>query len=376
MADPLSIAAILGLVFAGTKLSQNVPPKDEVPPSRENTTELLANELTSIPGENPRISLNDLGKQEHPSFGVMAPMKYTAGDPVYNFRDRPYISGKMNNLSPSAKVLVGPGLGVGPDTPAYGGFQQLYRVNPENVGAYRLTTLPGRSGPAEAIVKTPGMVGQLTHDKPETTAFLPSRYPSVKGKGQGQGGGLNGVTVRPRHEHTKRPTVRSETGHRADGLGYAPAKRTVSALQVAQDPTRNKSDDTTCVGLNNNRPQPGIHSFHGAYTNTPQVLNGTAAIRPHDKRSNYNRAGNPGRMNVRESAMKTAGRVTAVRADTTRVDGWTSHANDARGQRYYGIDYQNNNVYKGNMNPTVSSRGLDLARSQLASNPLAHSLSG
>ena len=375
MADPLSIAAILGLVFAGSKLSQNVPPRPEAQPNQENVTELMTGDFTSIPDEPPKIqlSINDIGKQEHSSFAHIGPQKYAAGDPVYNFRDRPYVSGKMNNLSPSAKMLVGPGLGVGADVPAYGGYQQLYRVNPENVGAYRLTTLPGRSGPAESIVKTSGLVGQLTHDKPETTAYLPSRYPTVRSRGQGQGGGLNGVTVRPKHEHTKRPTVRSETGLRQDGLGYAPAKRTVSALQVAQDPTRNKGDDNGCVGLHNNRPQPSIHSFHGAYTNTPQVLQGTAAIRPHDKRSAPNRAGHAGRMNVRESALKVAGKVTAVRADTTRVDGWTSHANDARGQRYYGIDYQNNNVYKGNANPNMN---LNLARNQLVNNPLAHSISG
>lgn len=375
MADPLSILAILGLAFAGTKLSQTTPPKLEAEAPTENVTELMSSEFTAIPDEPPKISINEISKQEHPSFGVVAPMKYASGDPVYNFRDRPYVSGKMNNLSPAAKVMVGPGLGLGPDTPAYGGYQQLYRVNPENVGAYRLTTLPGRTGPAEALVKTTGVVGELTHNKPETTAFLPSRLPNVKGKASGQGGGLNGVTVRAKHEHTKRPTVRSETGWRNDGLGYAPAKSTVSALQVAQDPTRNKGDDSGCIRLHNNRPQPGIHSFHGAYTNTPEVLQGAGAIRQHDKRSNVHRAGNPGRMNVRESAGNTAGRVTTVRADTTRMDGWQSHASDTRGQRYAQITYQDNNAYKGNTNPYSSNNSLNVARNQLANNPLAHSLS-
>ena len=39
-------------------------------------------------------------------------------------------------------------MGVGPEVPAFGGNQQLFLVNSENVVAYRLTTLPGRSGPA------------------------------------------------------------------------------------------------------------------------------------------------------------------------------------------------------------------------------------
>jgi hypothetical protein len=375
MADPLSIAAILGLVFAGTKLSQSAPPKLEVQQESENVTNLMSSEFTAIPDMAPQISINDISKQEHPSFGVVAPMKHVAGDPVYNLRDRPYVSGKMNNLSPAAKVMVGPGLGIGPDVPSYGGHQQLYRVNPENVGAYRLTTLPGRAGPSESLVKTSGMVGELTHNKPETTAFLPSRLPNVKGRASGQGGGLNGVTVRARHEHTKRPTVRSETGWRNDGLGYAPAKRTVSALQVAQDPTRNKGDDSGCVHLHSNRPQPGIHSFHGGYTNTPEVAQGGAAIRQHDKRSNVNRAGNPGRMNVRESALNTGGKTTTVRSDTTRMDGWMGHGSDARGQRYSQVTYQDNNSYKGNSNPYASDNSLGMAKTQLANNPLAHTIS-
>ena len=55
-----------------------------------------------------------------------------------------YGAGRLNNLSPRERQRVGLGLGVGPEVPALGGQQQLFRVNPGNVGAYRLTTLPGR----------------------------------------------------------------------------------------------------------------------------------------------------------------------------------------------------------------------------------------
>ena len=74
--------------------------------------------------------------------------------------------------------MVGPGVGVGPNVPAYGGYQQLFRVNPVNVGEYRLTTLPGRSGPAHDISGgLHGIIGEVTHNMPEKTAFLPSRRP-------------------------------------------------------------------------------------------------------------------------------------------------------------------------------------------------------
>ena len=375
MADPLAIAAIIGLAYTGSVLSQNVQSRP-VQPSRDNTTVLLTDfeDSVSIDAAREQGAVPAF-KQEQDNFAVIAPTNYPAGDPVRNFRDRPYVSGKMNNLAPAAKVMVGPGLGINADTPAYGGYQQLYRVNPENVGAYKLTTLPGRSGPGEAVVKASGIVGQLTHNKPETTAYLPSRYPTVPGRGQGQGGSLNGFVERPRHEHTKRPTVRAETGLRTDGLGYAPAKSTVSALQRIQDPTRNKGDYTVNQVSYNDRPQPGISSHHGAYTNAPEVLRGSDAIRAADRRGMGNRYANPGRMNVRDSATQAGGRITTMRSDSNRKDGWVGHANDARGQQYSAIQHQDNNSFKGTHNPYARGASLNIAKKQLSNNPLALTIS-
>ena len=44
--------------------------------------------------------------------------------------------------------------------------------------------------------------------------------------------------------------------------------------------------------------------------------------------------GNAGRMNVRESALKQGGALTAVRTDTTRVDGRVNAANGGWSQNY------------------------------------------
>ena len=91
-----------------------------------------------------------------------------------------YDQGRMNNLSPVEKQLVGPGLGVGAHVPAVGGFQQTFRVNPVNVGEYRLTTLPGRAGHAgDTTGGRAAVVGELTLNTPYTTSYLPSRLPTV-----------------------------------------------------------------------------------------------------------------------------------------------------------------------------------------------------
>jgi len=73
------------------------------------------------------------------------------------------ISGKQNNVLPFAQVRVGPGLGVGPDVVATGGFQQFDRVMPKNVGEYNKTQLASRTnaGRGSAVPSGPQAVGAL-----------------------------------------------------------------------------------------------------------------------------------------------------------------------------------------------------------------------
>lgn len=371
MADPVSLMAVAGLVFAGRNLStKSEPPKVSEAPPPPPTVKIPENDFeppVEVPHKREMESFADIGRQQR-----------SGGQEILTMRNRMYDQGRMNNLSPIEKQLVGPGLGVGAHVPAVGGFQQTFRVNPVNVGEYRLTTLPGRTGPAHDITGgRSAKVGELTHNKPETTAFLPSRRPTMAGRAQG----MSGVVPRNEHERTKRTTNRSETGHRADGLGFNGAKRFVSAQTLTQDPTRFKSDRNDEQYTYVNRPAPGIHSHHGAYTNSAavQVANRTNeelmkyGFRPEDRRGKPNRMGNPGRMNVRESALKQGGRLTAVRADTTRIDGRMNAANGGWTQQYQQKPFHQFNAYKGNANPYTSD--LDVAKRQLQNNPLAHSLS-
>tara|TARA_B100000427_G_scaffold137612_1_gene114447 strand:+ start:54 stop:1238 length:1185 start_codon:yes stop_codon:yes gene_type:complete len=394
MADPISIMAIAGLVYAGRKLSQpdekytveGNPIEEPEVPSDFSTMEVTSQTEYSGP-ISPLVEPSYTSKREMSSFSESAPQQRSSGDEVLSMRNRMYDAGKMNNLSPIEKQLVGPGLGVGPEVPAFGGNQQLFRVNPENVGAYRLTTLPGRSGPAfDVNGGRRGIVGEVANNRPEKTAFLYGRLPPVPGRAQG----MSGRTPRAEYERTKRTTNRSETGSRTDTLNYASAKRTVSALTRAQEPTRNKMDGTIEQYQYNNQPAPGISSFIGGYLNAPATKIGekrtygsvhTAedlmkyGFRPDDRRGKPNRAAGPGRMNVRADALNQGGMVTSVRSDTSRTDGRVNAASGGWTQQYKNSDYHKLNAYKGYENPNASSTGLDVARRQLASNPLAHSLS-
>src|SRR5210317_2134005 len=374
MADPISLMAVAGLVYAGRTLST----KSEPPKVETKQPVLKAPVEVEIGNSNFEPIVEVPRKMEMESFADISKQQRSGGQEILNMRNRMYDQGRMNNLSPIEKQLVGPGLGVSADTPAVGGYQQMFRVNPVNVGEYRLTTLPGRSGPAADITGgRSAMVGQLTHYKPETTAHLPSRRPTMPGRAQG----MSGVVPRNEHEKTKRTTNRSETGLREDGLGFNGAKRFVSAQTVSQDPTRFKSDRNDAQYNYYNHAAPGIHSHRGAYTNSAatQVTAKTNeelmkyGFRPEDRRGKPNRMGNAGRMNVRESALKQGGRLTTVRSDTTRVDGRINSANGGWTQQYQQKPFHQFNAYKGHENP--NTRSLDIAKRQLQNNPLAHSLS-
>ena len=391
------MAAVLALTGMAVYAARSFcSPEEEVkeyyeepaPPPQQPVTSSY-NVVDTLSGGLGGVGMNPQQKAEQPHFGEIAFMKHVNGEPVHDFRNRPYVSGKMNNLSPTEKNLVGPGLNVGPDVPAYGGYQQLFRVKPNNVGEYKLTTLPGRTGPAGDTTGGRGqLIGELTHDKPSTTAYLPERRPTVRGRGQGQGGALTGVTVRENYMKTQRPTNRSETTARGDGLEFSAAKRFISAPTLAEDPTRNKGDINVLQYSHAANPTPGIYSFYGGYTENPQSklmaqkgVHGYTSeqlqqygIRPADRRGNRARNGNAGRMNVRADPLNQGGMVTAVRSDTSRIDGRVNAPNGGWSQNYVKSMYSKTNSYKGNVNPYGTTEYLRTARKQLDNNPLAQTL--
>ena len=169
MADPISVLAVAGLVYAGRTLSKS---KTENYSPEANIT--LANDSGAGPALPPTFKENDFvsrvevpSKKEMASFADIGRQQRSGGQELLDMRGRMFDQGRMNNLSPVEKQLVGPGLGVDANVPAVGGYQQMFRVNPINVGEYRLTTLPGRSGPAVDVTGgRSAKVGQFTHNKP------------------------------------------------------------------------------------------------------------------------------------------------------------------------------------------------------------------
>ena len=383
--DPLSVVAIAGMIYAGKCLSEprakkenytnprpvvpNGSPFESTVGQQEISDVGTAHMLTqdsnaqninrgtiAVPGQGP--------KHEMPSFAEVTATsgRNPYGQPVYDFSDRQVQGDLLNNVQPMEKQYVGPGLGIGAGIPAMGGYQQLFRVMPNNVGGYKLNTLPGRTGPAGAMVSQPTAQSTVQFNKPEKTAYLPQRLPMTRGRAQGQGGALSGTTGRQNFERTKRQTNRSETTMRSDGLEFGPASDLVSAPAVQDNPTRNKGDLNT--QRINDIAAPGISNFEGGYEVAPTQLR--AAV----NRGKKDREGNAGRMNVMNG---NPGMVTAVKdaasTEITGVPGPTSYAN----QTYVQDKYYQFNAYKGQADPRT--RNLGLAKNVLKNNPLNHNFS-
>lgn len=344
----LSLAAVAGLVYMGKRLSdakeetQTQEILQAAPPTKITTldTDLMANP--------PGMRADAFGMRPiNPSFGrrigdaylppkeavanlgdiVKDGKRFPFGQPVYTTVYRENITNKMNNVNPTEKVYVGRGLGLDPNVPAAGGFQQFFQVLPNNINEEQMHTLPGTwGGPVNPVVKNGGTtMGEITHAAKASKTW--QRDPS-QNRGQGQGGALTGPEGRPDFIKTRRTTNRQETGYRDDTLG----------------------DGT-----------PAFHVGQG-YDST---LTNNGMTRSTQNRVNPDRAGNPGRMNVRQDPVGMIGAGTTTRLEASSLP--ITPADGSKNYRYIKPQYDRFNVKKGN----ATNIDFNLAKDVRSSNPFA-----
>ena len=352
--DPLALMAVVGLVFAGQRFSGDAQPTTTTPQAPPHQITKLD---TDLMGDNPGQRADVFGmRPTNPSFGRrigddflppkeavkslqdLSPQanRMPFGQPVYDLYNRQNVSNKMNNLQPIERKNVGPGLGVGSAVPAIGGFQQYFRVLPNNVNEEKLVTLPGGKGPAAATVKQGGTVfgqtglinGVMSHQAKATKTW--TRDPA-QNQGQGQGGRLIAHEGRPDNIKTRKTTNRQETGKRGDTLEYGPG-------------------------------QWGVYLPYNDLTDR-QLPHSTG------NRVNPDREGNAGRMNVRGDPQGQGGTLTNLRAESVAVP--VPHMNGSRFQNYRPAEMWKNNESKMAPNPLATPNALNVARDVLKSNPIA-----
>ena len=348
--DPIAIAAVVGLVFAGKRLSDNSDDDSTTTESRKPAPIITRRDtdLMAHPGDHwadyqdVKIMTPNLGRRVGdfrltPKNEVRSLQEQTRtntrfpyGQPVYDLYGRENITNKMNNLPPVERVNVGPGLGVSPEVAATGGFQQYFRILPNNINEERLTSLPGGEGPPNPVVKNGGAggMGDVTHLAKASKAW--SRDPA-QNSGQGQGGALRGFEGRPDQIKTRRTTIRQETGVRGDGLEYGTAQYNV------YQPYDGAIHDKSLPHLSNNR-------------------------------SNPDRPGNAGRMNVRDDPVNAVGAMTNIRSESIPfpVQAGGAGGGTSLNSEYLKPEFDKFNEFKGNINPWSDT--LDIAIKQLEKN--------
>ncbi len=83
------------------------------------------------------------------------------------------VQGRVHHgIGPTETVRVGPGMGVGPEVQATGGFHQFYRQLPQNVNEYRLNTLPGGVNHGASVVQKRSMpVNHAVNKNPDALVW-------------------------------------------------------------------------------------------------------------------------------------------------------------------------------------------------------------
>lgn len=321
----LAVAAVMGLAFIGHKLANNES-DDTV---EVNTTTRREKETAQFQfGDYYDVQQRNIAnrtfyhKQEKVNFGDISDKanRTVGGQPVYDVSQREYITNKMNNVNPNPWTRVGPGIGVGPNVPAYGGKHQLFRVLPVNVNEHRLTQLPGRPAAPPASSVSLG----------ETRAL--------------------GAKNRPEKVWTREPA-------RGTFKNEAPpsrAQEVKGSFLTKKDHSIYRSDDLS-TGI------PGYnvgmaHIVTGTDTNTTN-------------RGNPDRMGNPERMNVTGGPLARNGMVTSVRIDALELP--ANHG--ATKLSYARTAQQEANQFKDMPGPG-DLYPLTTAKTQLQNNPYNHSI--
>ena len=302
------------------------------------------------------------GKTAVPNLGDIAKnSQFPLGMPDYRLSSRypSQLSTKMNNVGPVEKEFVGPGLDVGANVPAYGGYQQVYRQLPTNVGGYKLTTLPGRSGPGATLPGQGGLSkqGAVYKNTPKTAFNLESKRPPAKGRA----GYETAPAQHGRYTFTEIPTARSEQECRLyDNLSFGGGNRKVSALPQQGIPARNKGDLNLAINNKNGLFPVPRGGYKVAPTDIRCSMKGSA--NPH--------VANPGRMNVVQNSQ--IGYVQMPTQHVVNPHCTGEVGNQGAIQNYVGPGVVSQQTCKGFANPHTET--LNLAKNQLAKNPLAHTL--
>ncbi len=329
--DPVSLLAVVGLAFAGKKLSDEPEVSEPVIAQKRIQTDSANRIVNGLTGtyqrSDPIAGVLRPNKEIQANFGEITSgaTREVYGQPVYDLYNRQTISSKMNNLAPTEKMQIGPGLGVGANVASFGGYQQMFRVLPTNTNVQRLTQLPGKAGTPARLVKNgpdPLEPTVLTQDRPNrVVTWEPAPGRAV----------VTGQEKRSEYVKGSAATLKDQLVVRSgeDGIG-----------------------------------NPQFSSVNAGHVIAPRD------IRSVKRTSGPDIVGGAGRMNVRADASQALGGVSKWRQPPN--SDFVNHKGTQLDQLYVPLDNVNMNPFKEIPTP---NQDLNLAKTQLASNPYNHPLS-
>ena len=170
----------------------------------------------------------------------------TGGNLQYTPR-MPHISGLQNNVRPTTQVMVGRGVGQGPETAAADGFHSMYRALPKNVNVYKKNNLQGVSNHGTSSVATRPMEVVMQKTRP-TSFWTMERRPLAEGKFI--------VDAHARQPDEPRLTNKTCGGHYVGEEQYgnpayaATAPRVADTVTDATRPVNNRNKSVAFPALN------------------------------------------------------------------------------------------------------------------------------
>ncbi len=316
--DAVALAAVVGLAYIGKQMNDAPPP---VIPTKVPVA--LDTQVAQPPiGQKETIdSFRDIASNAN---------RYTYGQPVYNTTSRENVTNIMKNLSPNPWTRVGPGLGVGSNVPATGGFHQYIREIPVNPNEERLTQLPGRiqAPPTAPVPRGEDLSFRVDKNRPDqvyTRAPMPGSAV------------IRAPEARSRYVKGSRSTLKDQTiGRETDLLG--------APLVIANNPM-----------------------------NSGYLVTGNQSLDRKNARAKPHRAGNPGNMNVRAHPLGAHGVLTGVKSDKNSIPVIQGAPSIPNG--YIRSAVQEVNPYKDVPNSLATSDALTLAKRQLENNVYNHTFS-
>lgn len=168
-------------------------------------------------------------------------------------------SQKQNNVVPSQRIQVGPGLGVGTEVSAADGFHPMLRVMPKNVNEHRLNNLPGGVVPGASAVAGQPMGVTLAQQGPPRF-WEQERRPTAATKAA-----VNAASERPAQ-------LLAPCGGRMAGEDYFGTGGRVGSYVGAAGATRDRDDNNLAVHETNvTGARHGVGAFAKATHDTARI---------------------------------------------------------------------------------------------------------